>query len=65
MYRVVLAERDMVDAVKEFVAQYLTGESTYPDTLASLDPLVGCRQAREILRRAVEEEGYVPQLEAV
>ena len=57
----------MADAIKGFVARYLTGESTYTDTLASLDPLLGYREAREILRHAVEEgyEEYVTEPESV
>ena len=46
----------MADTMREFVQLYLSGETTYSETLRSLDPLIGTQQARELLRRAVEDE---------
>ena len=46
----------MADAIRDFVNLYLAGESTYPETLESLTPLIGSRRAFEVLRQAVENE---------
>ena len=46
----------MADTIRGLVARYMSGESTYPETLESLHALLGSRRAQEVLHRAVESD---------
>ena len=46
----------MANAIRDLVARYLSGETTYPDALSSLGSLVGGKQAHDMLRCAVDAE---------
>ena len=46
----------MAKKIRDVVARYLSGESTYPEALSSLGSLVGHKQAHDMLRCAVEDE---------
>ena len=46
----------MAQAIRDLIALYLSGETTYPDALSSLGTLVGFKQAHDVLRCAVETE---------
>jgi len=46
----------MADAIRDLVARYLSGETTYPEALSSLGSLVGYKQAHDMLRCAVDAE---------
>ena len=47
---------EMAKSIRDVVARYLSGESTYPEALSSLGSLVGGKQAHDMLRCAVEAE---------
>jgi hypothetical protein len=51
----------MAQKIRDLVARYLCGETTYPETLTSLGSLVGYKQAHDLLRCAVEadDESYL------
>lgn len=46
----------MAQVIRDLIARYLSGETTYPDALSSLGTLVGYKQAHDVLRCAVEAE---------
>jgi hypothetical protein len=46
----------MAKSVRDLVRRYLSGETTYPEALSSLGSLIGCKQAHDMLRCAVEAE---------
>ena len=48
---------EMAKSIRDVVARYLSGETTYPQALSSLGSLVGQKKAHDMLRCAVEDEG--------
>ena len=51
----------MAQAIRDLIARYLSGDTSYPDALSSLGILVGYKQAHDVLRCAVEvdDESYL------
>ena len=56
----------MAQVIRDLIARYLSGETTYPDALSSLGTLVGYKQAHDVLRCAVEteDEAYMAMVPA-